>query len=256
MNIMEQFRLDGKTALVTGCKSGIGRAMALGLAEAGADIVGVSRTMEETGSEIEHEVSSVGRKYRGYRCDFADRVALYQFIEKVKRDFPVIDILVSNAGTAMFANLEEFPDESWDEVMEVNLNAQFIISREVGRDMVARGKGKIIFIGSILMFLASTKSPAYAASKGATGQLMRTLANGWAGRGVNVNCIAPGWVGTEMTRELTGNPELLRSSVERIPAGRLGVPEDFKGPVVFLASDASDWVHGCILTVDGGQMVR
>jgi 2-deoxy-D-gluconate 3-dehydrogenase len=256
MSIMNQFGLDGKRALVTGCRSGIGKAMALGLAEAGADIVGVSRTMEETGSEIEREVTAVGRKYRGYRCDFSDRRALYEFIAKVKADFPIIDILVCNAGTSMFAEAENFPDEYWDQIMEVNLHSQFIISREIGRDMLARGKGKIIFIGSILMFLASTKSPAYAASKGGVGQLTRTLANVWGNRGVNVNCIAPGWVGTEMTKDLTDDPELMKATLARIPANRIGDPQDFKGPVVFLASDASDWVHGSILLVDGGQLAR
>jgi 2-deoxy-D-gluconate 3-dehydrogenase len=256
MGVMDMFRLDRKVALVTGCKTGIGKGMALGLAEAGADIIGVSRSLEESGSQIEREVNALGRKFKAYRCDFADRKVLYQFIGKVKADFPAIDILVSNAGTAMLADAENYPDEYWDKVLEVNLNSHFVLSREIGRDMLTRGKGKIIFIASVQMFIGSTKSPAYAASKGGVGQLMKTLANVWASRGVNVNAIAPGWVKTELTKDFTENPEWMKSTLARIPANRVGDPQDFKGAAVFLASAASDWVHGSVLLVDGGQMAR
>jgi 2-deoxy-D-gluconate 3-dehydrogenase len=256
MGTLDQFRLDGKVALVTGCKRGIGKALALGVAEAGADIIGVSRTLEESGSEIEREVRALGRKFTGYRCDFADRRALYQFISKVKADNPVIDILFSNHGISMFAELADYPDDYWDKVIEVNLNSHFILSREIGRDMLARGYGKIIFTASILTFLGAYKSSAYAASKGGIGQLTKTLANVWASRGVNVNAIAPGWVKTELTKWVTDEPKNVEANLARIPAGRGGMPDDYKGVAVFLASSASDFVHGTIVVVDGGQLAR
>jgi 2-dehydro-3-deoxy-D-gluconate 5-dehydrogenase len=256
MGILDQFRLDGKVALVTGCKTGIGKGIAVGLAEAGADIIGVSRSLEESGSSVEKEVKALGRKFKAYQYDFADRKALYKFIAKVKADFPVIDILVSNAGTTLFADAENFPDDYWDKVIEVNLNSHFIISREIGKDMLARGNGKIIFIASLASIKASVKSPAYAASKGAIAQYMKTLANVWGGRGVNVNAIAPGWVNTEMTKWFTEHDEEVEAAKKTIPAGRLGEPEDFKGIAVYLASSASDWVHGTLMVIDGGQIIR
>ena len=149
MNVLDQFKLDGKLALVTGCKSGIGKAMTLALAEAGADILGVSSTLEESGSEIEQGVKALGRNFKAYQCDFSDRQALYAFIAKVRADYPVIDILLSNAGTAILADPEDFPDEYWDKIIEVNLNANFVLSREFGKDMLARGYGKIIFTASM-----------------------------------------------------------------------------------------------------------
>jgi 2-dehydro-3-deoxy-D-gluconate 5-dehydrogenase len=256
MGIIEQFRLDGKVALVTGCKTGIGKAMAVGLAEAGADIIGVSRSLELSGSTVEKEIKALGRKFKAYQYDFADRDALYKFIAKVKADYPVIDILVSNAGTTLFADAENFPDDYWDKVMEVNINSHFILSREIGKDMLARGKGKIIFIASLASIKASVKSPAYSASKGAIAQLMKTLANVWGSRGVNVNAIAPGYVKSEMTKWLTEDTEGVDAAIKAIPAGRLGDPEDFKGIVVYLASSASDWVHGSLMVIDGGQIIR
>ncbi len=256
MSILDQFRLDGKVAMVTGCKRGIGKALALGVAEAGADIIGVSRTLEESGSEIAEEVRALGRKFTGYRCDFADRQALYQFISKVKADNPVIDILFSNHGTSMLAEIANYPDDYWDKIIEVNLNSHFILSREIGKDMLARGCGKIIFTASIMTFVGASKSSAYAASKGGIGQLMKTLANVWAGRGVNVNAIAPGWIKTELSKGFTDDPKSAEAMLARIPAGRLGMPDDLKGVAVFLASAASDFVHGTIVIVDGGQLAR
>jgi len=256
MGILDQFRLDGKVALVTGCRTGLGKAMALGLAEAGADIIGVSRNLEESGSNIENEVKALGRKFKAYRCDFADRRALYSFIAQVKTDYPIIDILVSNAGTSMFADFENFPDEYWDKVLEVNLNSHFILSRDIGRDMLARGKGKIIFTASVASFQGTVKSSAYAASKGGIAQLTKSLANMWASRGVNVNAIAPGFVKTEMTGWLTDDAQGVAAALTRIPANRLGEPDDYKGIVVFLASSASDFIHGTIVLVDGGHMAR
>jgi 2-dehydro-3-deoxy-D-gluconate 5-dehydrogenase len=247
-------RLDGKTALVTGCKSGIGQALALGCAEAGADIIGVSRTLKKSGSETERMVSSLGRKFTAYECDFSKREDIYRFIKQVKSDFPVIDILFSNAATSIFGDMATYPDESWDRVIEVNLNSHFILSREFGRDMLERGSGKIIFTASICSFIGSGKTASYAASKGGIVQLAQSLANSWASRGVNVNAIAPGWVDTDMTQWVTQDPAELGSTIQRIPANRIGMPEDLKGVAVFLASKASDWVHGTVITVDGGQL--
>jgi len=256
MNTLDLFRLDGKTALVTGCKRGIGKAMALALAEAGADILGVSASLEASGSDIEQEVTALGRSFRGYRCDFADRAALYAFIRQVQADAPVIDILVNNAGTILRKPAVEHPDAYWDRVIEVNLNAQFVLSREIGKGMVARGSGKIIFTASLLSFQGGITVPGYAASKGGIGQLTKALANEWAGKGVQVNAIAPGYVRTDNTQALQDDPARYNAILERIPAGRWGEVEDFKGPVLFLASNASNWVNGEILTVDGGWMGR
>lgn len=256
MNILEQFRLDGKTALVTGSKRGIGRAFAQALAEAGADIVAVSASLESSGSEVEKDVVVAGRNFRGYACDFSDRQALYAFIEQVQNDVPQIDILVNNAGTILREPAAQHPDEYWDKVIEVNLNAQFILAREFGKAMVARGEGKIIFTASLLTFQGGITVPGYSASKGGIGQLTMALANEWAGQGVQVNAIAPGYVRTDNTAALQADSVRSEQILTRIPAGRWGNPEDFKGPIVFLASSASDYVSGEILTVDGGWMGR
>ena len=256
MNVIEQFRLDGKTALVTGARRGIGKAMALGLAEAGADIIAVSANLEATGSDIENAVAALGRSFAGYRCDFSDRDDLYGFISKAKANHPVIDILVNNAGTVLREPAEQHSDEYWDTIISTNLSAQFVLSREIGKGMLARGRGKIIFTASLLTFQGGITVPGYAASKGGVGQLTKALANEWAGRGVQVNAIAPGYVRTDVTEALQNDPERYRSILERIPAGRWGETDDFKGPAVFLASSASDFVNGEILVVDGGWMGR
>jgi 2-deoxy-D-gluconate 3-dehydrogenase len=255
MNILDLFKLDGKTALVTGCRRGIGRGYAQALAEAGADIVGVSRTLAP-GSEIEQDVTALGKKFTPYACDFADRVALYEFIAQVKADFPRIDILVNNAGTIFRKPAAEFPDAGWDNVIEVNLNAQFILAREFGKEMLARGSGKIIFTASLLTFQGGITVPSYAASKGGIGQLVMALSNEWAGKGVNVNAIVPGYIATDLTAALIADPVRSKAILGRIPAGRWGAPDDFKGAVVYLASAASDYVNGITLTVDGGWMGR
>ncbi len=252
----DPFRLDGKTALVTGCKRGIGRAMAVALAAAGADVVGVSATLETTGSDVEKDVTAVGRKFHGYAADFSDRPSLYRFIEQVRRDVPRIDILVNNAGTIRRKPAVEHSDEYWDEVLEVNLNSQFILSREIGRDMVARGEGKIVFTASLLSFQGGITVPGYAASKGGIAQLTKALANEWAGKGVNVNAIAPGYISTDNTTALREDPDRSKSILGRIPAGRWGDPSDLAGPLVFLCSPASAYIHGTVLPVDGGWLGR
>jgi len=256
MSILDTFKLEGKVALVTGCKRGIGKGMAIALAEAGADIIGVSATLESDGSAIGKEVEALGRSFKGYACDFSDRSALYGFIEQVKADFPKIDILVNNAGTILRAPAVEHGDELWDKVIEVNLNAQFVLSRELGKEMVARGSGKVIFTASLLTFQGGITVPGYAASKGGIGQLTMALSNEWAGKGVQVNAIAPGYIATDNTQALQDDPDRSSAILGRIPAGRWGTPEDFAGPVVFLASEASNYMSGSIVTVDGGWMGR
>ena len=256
MKSLELFNLENKVALVTGCKRGIGKAMALALAGAGADIIGVSASLAPAGSEVENEVSALGRKFKGYQCDFGDRQALYQFIEQVKRDFPTIDILVNNAGTILRHPAAEHSDEYWDKVIEVNQSAQFILSREIGKEMVARGRGKIIFTASLLSFQGGITVPGYTASKHAIAGLTKALANEWAGKGVQVNAIAPGYIVTDNTEALRNDPGRNQAILERIPAGRWGEVDDFCGPVLFLASAASDYVSGELLTVDGGWMGR
>ncbi|TMU57024.1 SDR family NAD(P)-dependent oxidoreductase [Flagellimonas algicola] len=256
MGVLDKFSLEGKVALVTGCKRGIGKAMALGLAEAGADIIGVSATLEASGSGVEQEVQALGRKFKAYSCDFGQRDSLYNFINKVKSDFPVIDILINNAGTIKRAPVAEHSDALWDEVIEVNQNAQFILTREIGKEMVTRGAGKIVFTASLLTFQGGITVPGYAASKGAIGQLTMAFANEWAKHGVNVNAIAPGYISTDITEDLRENSERSKAIMARIPAERWGKPEDFAGPVLFLSSEAAAYMNGSIIVVDGGWMGR
>lgn len=250
---MSLFDLSGKTALVTGAKRGIGRAIAEGLAQAGADIIGVSATLEPEGSAVGKSVAALGRAFKGYSCDFSDRAALHAFADGLD---VVPDILINNAGTIKRKPAAEHEDALWDEVIETNLSAQFVLSREVGAKMIARGSGKIVFTASLLTFQGGITVPGYAASKGGVGQLTKALANEWAGKGVNVNAIAPGYIATDNTEALRGDPIRSKSILERIPAGRWGKAEDFAGPAVFLSSDAADYVHGEILVVDGGWMGR
>jgi 2-deoxy-D-gluconate 3-dehydrogenase len=256
VSALDLFRLDGRTAVVTGCRRGIGKAMAIALAEAGADIAGVSRTLESGRSEIEKDITARGRSFRGYQCDFRDRRSVYDFVAKLTADVPRIDILVNNAGHILRKPAVEHPDKYWDEMMEINVSAQFILSREIGRRMVEQGSGKIIFTASLLTFQGGINVPGYSASKGAIGQLTKALANEWGGRGVQVNAIAPGYIATDNTEALRADPVRNPAILSRIPAGRWGQPEDFAGPVVFLASKASDYVNGEILVVDGGWMGR
>jgi len=255
MSIDNRFRLDGKVALVTGASRGIGQAVAEGLAEAGADIVGVSLP-EPSGSATEEKVASHGRRYASYDCDFSDRKAVYEFIRNMQEAEPRIDILFNNAGMILRKPAVEHPDEYWDKVVEVNLNAQFVLSREIGRRMVEQGSGKIIFTASLLTFQGGITVPGYAATKGAVGQLTKALANEWACKGVNVNAIAPGYIATDNTKALREDPVRSEQILTRIPTGRWGKPEDLVGPVVFLASEAASYVNGHILLVDGGWMAR
>lgn len=256
MSILDSFDLTGKTALVTGCKRGIGKAMALALADAGADIIGVSASLETNNSQVGNEVEELGRKFSAYQCDFSDRGATNAFTQQVLKDHSTIDILVNNAGTIKRAPAAEHSDEFWDEVIEVNLNSQFVITREIGAHMLKNQSGKIIFTASLLTFQGGITVPGYAASKGGIGQLTKAFANEWASHGINVNAIAPGYIRTDNTQALQQDKDRSDSILQRIPAGRWGEPQDFAGPVVFLASSASDYMQGTVLTVDGGWMGR
>lgn len=256
MSVLSSFSLAGKTALVTGAKRGIGKAIAIALAEAGADIIGVSASLEKQGSDVERAVLALGRKFTAYQADFADRNALRAFAATVLAESPAIDILINNAGTILREPAATHSEAYWDAVLETNLSAQFFLSQAIGRQMLERGRGKIIFTASLLTFQGGINVPGYAASKGGIGQLTKALANEWAGKGVNVNAIAPGYIATDNTEALRNDASRSRQILERIPAGRWGTPEDFKGPAVFLASAASDYVHGTTVLVDGGWMGR
>jgi len=255
MNSVDLFNLSGKTALVTGCSRGIGKAMATGLAEAGANIISVSSSLEN-GSDVETEIKNPGKKFFHYKCDLGNREELYQSISKIKEQHPPIDILINNAGIIKRNPAVSHSDEDWDSVFSVNLDAAFILAREFGKEMVKRGEGKIIFTCSLLSFQGGINVPGYTASKSAVAGLVKALANEWASKGVNVNGIAPGYVATKNTEALREDKERNKAIEDRIPAGRWGTPEDFKGPVVFLSSAASGYVNGEILTVDGGWMGR
>lgn len=230
--------------------------MAIGLAEAGADIIGVSASLESSGSEIEKAVQALGRKFTAYQADFSNRDSLYAFIEKVKKAHTRIDILVNNAGTIKRAPAAEHPDADWDQVLSINLDTPFILAREIGKQMLEQGGGKIIFTCSLLSFQGGINVPGYAASKGAIASLVKALANEWAGRGINVNGIAPGYIATDNTEALRNDAVRSKSILDRIPAGRWGEADDLKGATVFLASAAASYVQGTILTVDGGWMGR
>lgn len=255
MKINELFDLTGKTALVTGCSRGIGESMAIGLAQAGADVIGVSGTLRP-GSRAEQEVKKSGKNFSAYAVDLGNRKEVYDSISKIKSAHPVIDILVNNAGIIKRNPAAIHSDEDWDAVLDINLDAAFILAREFGKEMINRGSGKIIFTCSLLSFQGGINVPGYAASKGAIASLVKALSNEWASKGVNVNGIAPGYIATDNTKALREDEARSKSILDRIPAGRWGVPEDFIGPTVFLSSRASDYVDGEILTVDGGWMGR
>lgn len=253
---MLNFRTDGKLALVTGSSRGIGLAVATALAESGADIIGVSSKLETSGSDLEKAVTAAGKKLYAYQCDLSNRESVYAFIEKVKADHPTIDILINNAGHIMRKPVAEHPDEYWDTIININLNAQFILTREIGKRMVEQGYGKIVFTCSLLSFQGGINVPGYAASKGAISSLLKAFANEWAKFGVTVNGVAPGYIATDNTAQLRADAERNTAILSRIPANRWGTPEDMAGAFVFLSSPASDYMNGTIVIVDGGWMGR
>jgi 2-deoxy-D-gluconate 3-dehydrogenase len=250
------FDLAGKTAMVTGCRRGIGRAAAVGLAASGADIIGVSAALEDDGGEVGAQVRAAGRKFSAFRCDLGDRASVYQLVADLGARGAQVDILVNNAGTIARMPAAEHSDDLWDRVLEVNLTAQFVLTRELGRGMLDRGAGKVVFVASMLSFQGGVNVPGYTASKSGIAGLTKALANEWAGRGVNVNAVAPGYIRTDNTRALQDDAVRSAEILARIPARRWGSPGDLAGAIVFLSSTAADYVHGTVLPVDGGWLAR
>jgi 2-deoxy-D-gluconate 3-dehydrogenase len=253
---MNPFDLTGRLAVVTGARRGIGRAMARALAEAGADIIGVSATLEENGSAVEKDVTAAGRSFEAIACDFADPAAVRELADDLASRERPVDILVNNAGTIRRAPAAEHSDADWDLVLQVDLRSQFVLARAVGATMVGRGQGKIIFTASLLSFQGGITVPGYAAAKHGVAGLTKALANEWARHGVNVNAIAPGYIATDNTQALQDDPVRQAAILDRIPAGRWGTGDDVAGAAVFLASPAAAYVHGVVLPVDGGWLAR
>lgn len=251
-HVLEQFRLDGRVAIVTGASRGLGSSLALALAEAGADLVLVARG--DT-SAIERSIGQLGRRCRVIQADIAAPGAVAKIIAETEAAYGGADILVNNAGTIRRAPLLEFTERDWREVLSVNLDAPFYLSQEFARRLVARqSKGKIIHIASMLSFQGGVRVASYTASKSALHGLTKLMANELAGKGINVNAIAPGYMATDNTEPLRADAARNRNILERIPAGRWGTADDLKGAVVFLASPASDYMHGFTLAIDGGWL--
>jgi 2-deoxy-D-gluconate 3-dehydrogenase len=252
--ILDKFKLDGRVALVTGASAGLGQAIAIALAEAGADVAchGNSRSTDATCKAI----SQIGRKAFAVLGDLGDRETPRHLIEDTIAHFGHLDILVNNAGTIRRSPATLYPEKDWTDVIEVNLNSVFRLSQLAGRHMIERGQGKIVNIASLLAFQGGITVAAYAAAKGGVAQLTKALSNEWAGKGVNVNAIAPGYMRTDNTKALQQDETRNRQILERIPAGRWGEPSDLAGAAVFLASPAADYVNGEVLVVDGGWMGR
>jgi 2-deoxy-D-gluconate 3-dehydrogenase len=252
--ILDAFRLDGKVALVTGSSAGIGAAIAIALAEAGADVVchGNSRAPDATCETI----GKLDRRTLALRGDLIDRVTPRKLIQTTVAELGQIDILINNAGFIRRAPAIDYSDEDWNSVIEVNLSSVFRLSQLAGREMIPRGGGKIVNIASVLSFQGGVTVPAYTASKAGIAGLTKALSNEWASKGINVNAIAPGYTRTDNTLALQRDENRNRQILERIPAGRWGEPTDIAGGAVFLASAASDYVHGEVLVVDGGWMGR
>jgi len=247
------FDIKGKNAIVTGASRGIGYSIAKGFAEAGANLILICRTMPE---QVLKELRAYGVRAEAYSLDLSEPEKIPALVEKILLEWGQIDILVNNAGAQRRNNCADFTDEDWDFVMNVNAKSVFALCREVGRHMIARGSGKIVNFASLLSFQGGFRVPAYAASKGAVMQFTKTLSNEWAKLGVNVNCIAPGYIDTEMNVALVNDPVRNEQITTRIPAGRWGQPQDLVGAAIFLCSSASDYVHGTTLIVDGGWMGR
>jgi len=252
--VSELFDLTGTTAVVTGAKRGIGFAMADALARAGADIIGVSATLELTGSRIAAAVEAHGRSFSARQVDFADRAAVVALGDELAG--LDVDILVNNAGTIERAPAADHPLEWWDRVLEVDLSSAFVLTQAVGRSMIARGRGKVIFTASLLSFQGGINVPGYAAAKSGIAGLTKALANEWTSKGVTVNAIAPGYIATDNTQALQDDPDRSAAILARIPAGHWGRADDLAGATVFLASPASDYVSGIVLPVDGGWLGR
>lgn len=252
--ILNAFDLAGKVALVTGCNTGLGQGMAIGLAQAGCDIVGVNLSSP---NETAEKVTALGRRFLDLRADLGSIEGIPQLIEKAIGEFGHLDILVNNAGIIRREDAIEFSEKNWDDVMNVNSKTLFFMSQAVARQFIKQGHGgKIINIASMLSYQGGIRVPSYTASKSAVMGITRLMANEWAKHGINVNAIAPGYMATNNTEQLRADEGRSKEILERIPAGRWGVPEDVMGPVVFLASKASDYVNGYTVAVDGGWLAR
>ncbi|KAG0167950.1 hypothetical protein DFQ30_005454 [Apophysomyces sp. BC1015] len=248
------FSLEGKFAAISGCTRGIGRSMAIALAEAGADVCLLQRDVNN--KEVQNAIKAIGRRCEIVYLDIADQDSVNKAMDGILSVFPTLDILVNNAGVQRRHPSVSFPEEDWDLVIQCNLKSVWTLSQAAGKVMVARQSGKIINIGSLLSFQGGVTVPAYAAAKGAVATLTKALSNEWASCGINVNAIAPGYIATEMNSALMKDSNRSEAILSRIPAGRWGDPNDFKGPVIFLASRASDYMNGEVMLVDGGWMGR
>ncbi|AUO09777.1 SDR family oxidoreductase [Priestia megaterium] len=251
---VDLFSLDGKVAAITGATRGIGRSMAIALAEAGSDIALLQRSKEFLG--VKEEIERLGRKCFIVNCDLENASEVSEAISSVVAYFGKLDILVNNAGIQRRSPAVDFAEEDWDAVINVNLKTVWLLCQQAGRQMLKQGSGKIINMASLLSYQGGITVPAYAAAKGGVAQLTKALSNEWAAKGVNVNGIVPGYIATDMNEALINDETRSRQIIERIPAGRWGQADDFKGAVVFLASDASAYIHGHLLAVDGGWLGR
>ncbi|MFY9997073.1 MAG: 2-dehydro-3-deoxy-D-gluconate 5-dehydrogenase KduD [Leclercia sp.] len=252
--ILDAFNLSGKVAIVTGCDTGLGQGMALGLAQAGCDIVSVNRRIPE---ETAAGVKALGRRFFAIRADLSQQTAIDSIVGQAVAEMGRVDILVNNAGTIRREDALSFSEKDWDDVMNLNLKSVFFLSQAVARRFIQQGQGgKIINIASMLSFQGGIRVPSYTASKSGVLGITRLLANEWAHHGINVNAIAPGYMATNNTQQLRDDEDRSKAILERIPAGRWGTPDDLQGPAVFLASSASDYINGFTLAVDGGWLAR
>ncbi|WP_278810263.1 2-dehydro-3-deoxy-D-gluconate 5-dehydrogenase KduD [Obesumbacterium proteus] len=252
--ILDAFSLQGKVALVTGCDTGLGQGMAVGLAQAGCDIIGIN-IVEPT--ETIEQVTALGRRFLSLTADLRDTSVIPDLVARAASEFGHIDILVNNAGIIRRQDALEFSEKDWDDVMNLNIKTVFFMSQAVARQFIAQGKGgKIINIASMLSFQGGIRVPSYTASKSAVMGVTRLLANEWAKHQINVNAIAPGYMATNNTQQLRADEARSEEILGRIPAGRWGLPEDIMGPAVFLASPASDYINGYTIAVDGGWLAR
>jgi len=252
--ILDAFKLTDKVALVTGCDTGLGQGMAIGLAEAGCDIVGVNRKIPH---ETAKRVEALGRRFHAIQADLRDQQQLASIVDQAVAKMGHLDILINNAGTIRRCDAIDFSEKDWDEVMDLNLKSLFFLSQAVARKFIAQGSGgKIINIASMLSYQGGIRVPSYTASKSGVMGLTRLLANEWAKHNINVNAIAPGYMATNNTQQLREDAERNQEILDRIPASRWGTPEDLQGAAVFLASSAADYINGYTLAVDGGWLAR
>lgn len=252
--VLNAFDLTGKVAIVTGCDTGLGQGMTLGLAQAGCDIVGVNRRIPH---ETAEKVQALGRRFTAIQADLSRQDEIETIVDRAVAAMGRVDILVNNAGTIRRADALSFSEKDWDEVINLNLKSVFFLSQAVARQFIQQGDGgKIVNIASVLSFQGGIRVPSYTASKSGVLGITRLMANEWAGHRINVNAIAPGYMATNNTQQLREDAERSKAILDRIPAGRWGVPDDLQGPVVFLASRAADYISGFTLAVDGGWLAR